>query len=288
VPIIAVIDTNVWVSAFINPNGYPAQHGRFGVIMSRPLEDELRQVILRPRILKVRNLSPDLAERFAWNIIGLAARVEITGNLHLCRDSGDDMVLETAFNGQATHIVSRDGDIVRSLDLMQQLKVHNICAITVSRFLREIETVRPSHSRNQGGEPMSNNLGLTLEQSIKYQGRFGQWAWIFHRVSGLGVLLFLTIHIVDTSFVYFAPPLYEEALKLYKSVPFGIGEIFLMAAVLYHAANGIRVALVDFFPQLTNKQREMWMVVWALFLVTFIPSAYIMGRGILHSLGINI
>ena len=37
----------------------------------------------------------------------------------------------------------------------------------------------------------TNNLGLTLEQSVKYQGRFGQWAWIFHRISGLGVLLFL-------------------------------------------------------------------------------------------------
>jgi len=134
----------------------------------------------------------------------------------------------------------------------------------------------------------TNNLGLTLEQSVKYQGRFGQWAWIFHRISGLGVLLFLTIHIVDTSFVYFAPPLYEEALKLYKSVPFGIGEIFLMAAVLYHAANGIRVSLVDFFPHLTTKQREMWGVVWVIFAVTFIPSAYIMGRGILRTIGIYI
>ena len=149
-PIVAVIDTNVWVSAFINPNGYPAQvveagrHGRFGIIISRPLEDELRQVLLRPRILKVRNLSPDLADQFARNIIGLAARVEIMGNLHLCRDSGDDVVLETALNGQATHIVSRDGDIVRSLDLMRQLEVHNIHAITVSRFLREIESGRPS------------------------------------------------------------------------------------------------------------------------------------------------
>ena len=92
----------------------------------------------------MRNLSPDLAERFAGNIIGLAARVEIAGNLHLCRDSGDDMVLETALNGQGTHIVSRDGDIVRSLDLIQQLEAHNIHAITVSHFLREIEIVRPS------------------------------------------------------------------------------------------------------------------------------------------------
>ncbi len=134
----------------------------------------------------------------------------------------------------------------------------------------------------------TNNLGLTLEQSVRYQGRLGQWAWIFHRLSGLAVLLFLTVHIVDTSFVYFAPPLYEEALKLYKSVPFGIGEVLLMAAVLYHAANGIRVALVDFFPQLTTRQREMWALVWVLFAVTFIPSAYIMVRGILRSMGINV
>jgi succinate dehydrogenase / fumarate reductase cytochrome b subunit len=61
-----------------------------------------------------------------------------------------------------------------------------------------------------------------------------------------------------------------------------------MAAVLYHAANGIRVLLVDFFPQLTTRQREMWALVWVFFAITFIPSAYIMGRGILRSIGINI
>ncbi len=130
---------------------------------------------------------------------------------------------------------------------------------------------------------MSNNLGLTLEQSVKYRGRFGQWAWIFHRISGLAVLLFLTIHIVDTSFVYFSPPLYEDALKVYKSVPFGILEIALLAGVLYHAFNGLRVILLDFWPKLTTRQREMWVGVWALFVVTFVPSAYIMGRGILRS-----
>jgi succinate dehydrogenase / fumarate reductase cytochrome b subunit len=133
----------------------------------------------------------------------------------------------------------------------------------------------------------TNNLGLTLEQSVKYQGRWGQWAWMFHRLSGLGILLFLTIHIVDTSFVYFYPPLYEEALKLYKSVPFGVGEIFLAAALLYHAFNGLRVALVDLRPELTTRQRELWIGVWALFLVTFIPAAYIMGRSVLRSMGIN-
>jgi succinate dehydrogenase / fumarate reductase cytochrome b subunit len=132
----------------------------------------------------------------------------------------------------------------------------------------------------------TNNLGVTLEQSVKYQGRWGQWAWIFHRLSGLGVLLFLTIHIADTSMVYFYPPLYEEALKLYKSVPFGVGELLLAAALIYHGLNGIRVALVDFEPSLTRYQRQMWAIVWALFVIGYGVTLAIMGPELLHLVGL--
>ena len=37
----------------------------------------------------------------------------------------------------------------------------------------------------------------TLVNSLRYRGRDGQWAWMLHRVSGLGVMLFLLLHIVD-------------------------------------------------------------------------------------------
>jgi len=132
----------------------------------------------------------------------------------------------------------------------------------------------------------TNNLGLTLEQSVKYQGRFGQWAWIFHRLSGLGVLLFLTIHIIDTSWVYFAPSMYAEALKLYKSVPFGIGELLLAAALIYHGLNGIRVALVDFEPNLTQYHRHMWIAVWALFVIGYAVTLWIMVPELLNAAGL--
>ena len=132
----------------------------------------------------------------------------------------------------------------------------------------------------------TNNLRVTLEQGVKYQGRMGQWAWIFHRISGLGVLLFLTIHIADTSMVYFYPPLYEEALKLYKSVPFGVGELLLAAALIYHGLNGIRVALVDFEPNLTRYQRQMWIAVWALFAIGYGITLAIMGPELLHVAGL--
>ena len=35
---------------------------------------------------------------------------------------------------------------------------------------------------------------------------------------------------------------------------------------------------------LSLRQRQMWIGVWVLFIITFVPSAYIMGRGILRSI----
>jgi predicted nucleic acid-binding protein len=44
--VVAVVDTNVWVSAFLNPSGFPARliqagkSGRFSIVGSLPLLDE--------------------------------------------------------------------------------------------------------------------------------------------------------------------------------------------------------------------------------------------------------
>ena len=48
----AVIDTNVWISAFLNPAGVyqAARAGHFIVIISRPLLAELAEVLIRPRL----------------------------------------------------------------------------------------------------------------------------------------------------------------------------------------------------------------------------------------------
>jgi hypothetical protein len=62
-PIVAVLDTNVWVSAFLNPVGHPARliaagkARQFELITSRPLLEELYDVLCRPRIMKIRGTS---------------------------------------------------------------------------------------------------------------------------------------------------------------------------------------------------------------------------------------
>ena len=142
--IVALIDTNVWVSALINPRGFPAKirdawlAGRYKVIVSKPLLEELEDVLHRPRIQQRFGVTEAQAEELLLLITEKATPVEISGELHLCRDARDDMLLETAIVGRATYIVSRDEDITRDLDLVEQLEKRGIKTVTVSRFLAEV------------------------------------------------------------------------------------------------------------------------------------------------------
>ena len=142
--IVAVIDTNVWVSAFLNPVGFPAkvlaaaQARRFEVLTSDPLLDELLDVLQRSRLMRVRCTTRKQAEAFVNDIAEVTHIVPISGHLHLCRDPKDDIVLETAIVGGATHIVSRDEDLTRDPELLRWLEERNIRAVTVNRFLGEV------------------------------------------------------------------------------------------------------------------------------------------------------
>lgn len=112
---------------------------------------------------------------------------------------------------------------------------------------------------------------LTLRETLRYRGAIGQWSWVLHRVSGLGVVLFFILHIIDTSWSVFYPGLYEEAIASYQSPLFTIGEFFLVAAVVYHAYNGLRISLFDARPHMWKHQQRAAWIVLGLTLVTLIP-----------------
>ncbi len=117
-----------------------------------------------------------------------------------------------------------------------------------------------------------------------YKGREGQWSFLLHRLTGLGTLLFLTIHILDTATVYFFPNLYPEAIAIYRTTLFGIGEIALIFSVFYHGVNGLRIAFFDMFaPKSWTIPSERASILWTLgiTLVIFLPAAVIMVRNIL-------
>ena len=120
-----------------------------------------------------------------------------------------------------------------------------------------------------------------------YRGGVGQLSFLLHRLTGVGILLFLVIHVVDTSTVFFLPALYPEAIAIYRSVPFMIGEIFLVFSVIFHGVNGARIAVLDLYlvknwKFKTQHSSTLWTLVISLLL--WLPAAFIMGRNVLEKL----
>jgi len=73
----------------------------------------------------------------------------------------------------------------------------------------------------------------------------GQWAFALSRVAGIGILGFLLLHILDIALVPFAPGLYERTVTGY-ALPYLVPmEALLVAAVVYHALNGVRLMVLD-------------------------------------------
>lgn len=100
------------------------------------------------------------------------------------------------------------------------------------------------------------SLVTTVTETLRYRGAIGQWSWVLHRVTGLGVVFFLIIHVIDTSWAVFYPGLYEHAIAAYQTPLFTLGEFGLVAAVVFHALNGLRIALFDFKPQWWKHQQR--------------------------------
>ncbi len=110
-----------------------------------------------------------------------------------------------------------------------------------------------------------------------YRGDPGMWSWVLHRITGATIFFFLFVHVLDTALVRVSPQAYNEVIETYKTPIVGLMEIGLVVAVLYHALNGIRVILIDFWQHGPRYQRAMLWVVIGVFLAIFIPALGVIG-----------
>ena len=77
-------------------------------------------------------------------------------------------------------------------------------------------------------------------------GRWGveRYAYILHRLTGLGILLYLLMHTVVTSLRVKGIYLWTEGGFFHRPI-FRLGEFMVVAAFAFHAFNGLRLVLVE-------------------------------------------
>jgi succinate dehydrogenase / fumarate reductase cytochrome b subunit len=118
-------------------------------------------------------------------------------------------------------------------------------------------------------QPAKQKPGGTL-----YRGREGMWSWVLHRITGVAIFFFLLVHILDTALVRVSPEAYNAVIGTYQTPIMGLGEVALVGAIVFHAFNGLRIILVDFWSWATRNQKVLFYVVvvlWVLTMLAFTP-----------------
>lgn len=103
----------------------------------------------------------------------------------------------------------------------------------------------------------------------------GSWAWILHRLSGLALIFYLSIHIWVINTLTLGPDKFDEVMGFLASPLFKYLEVGLWGVILFHAFNGIRVVIVDFFKGALFQKKLFFILIFIAF-VLWAAGSYIL------------
>jgi len=124
-----VLDTNVFVSAVLNPRGTPARlytlwhEGRFEVLISAAILEEVARVLRYPKIAERHGWSEPQLQAFIEDIVYLAISTPGALTLTVIQDDpADNRYLECAVEGHAEVLVTGDR-LLLNLGAYQSVKI---------------------------------------------------------------------------------------------------------------------------------------------------------------------
>jgi len=141
VPLRAVFDTTVWMSAFRSRSATSASrlilraclNGHVQIVTSREILHESIEVLMRP----LHRLPLEDVVDFGVFLVRSAHLVELLGVAQGCRDPNDDMFLETARVGAAEYLVTFDRDLLDT-HLIGALETEGITVASLATFLHAL------------------------------------------------------------------------------------------------------------------------------------------------------
>lgn len=124
----AVLDTNILIRSILNPKGPTGRllnelrAGRFRLLYSEPLLEEIADVLARPRFRDKYKVTADQISDILSLIVQEGEEVSPSASIEACRDPKDNKVLEAAFFGRADVIVTGDDDLF-ALDPFEGIQI---------------------------------------------------------------------------------------------------------------------------------------------------------------------
>jgi succinate dehydrogenase / fumarate reductase cytochrome b subunit len=114
-------------------------------------------------------------------------------------------------------------------------------------------------------------------EGLRYRGRGPMLTFILHRISGLGMLVFVLLHVLAS---FMANQAWGKDAGIFINTIYEhwLFQIFIFFCVLFHAINGLRITILDLWPKLLAYQREAIWLEWAVFLPVYGLAIFVIVR----------
>ncbi len=116
---------------------------------------------------------------------------------------------------------------------------------------------------------MGLKRNVSLATGLKYKGQGPMLTFVLHRIGGLGMAIFLTVHILAS---FMGGDIGKFLNAVYENWAF---QIVVFFCVLFHAINGLRITILDLWPNLIPHQREAIWVEWAVFIPVYAFAVFV-------------
>lgn len=124
---------------------------------------------------------------------------------------------------------------------------------------------------------LKRNVGFF--QGLKYQGGGPMLAWMLHRITGVGILVFVGLHVVSA---FFMQQTGSDAATFINTIYENwVFQIFVAFFVIFHALNGLRIAILDIWPKFLMYQREALWLEWLVILPVYGLTIFILIKNLL-------
>lgn len=136
----AVVDTNVWISALLNPQGTPASiatrlgRGEFECVLSPAMLRELTTVASGPRLRERFGLTAERVLKLLELLNGRSLMIPEPVTVAISRDPRDDMFVAVAVASRADALVTRDDDLKADPQVIRYLEASGVSVVTVRQF----------------------------------------------------------------------------------------------------------------------------------------------------------
>ena len=112
---------------------------------------------------------------------------------------------------------------------------------------------------------------------MRYSIKEGMLSWLLHRLTGIGIFIFLIIHVMGAIYLKVGPEEWNHHVELFNTPFFRVAEVGLIGAILWHGLNGLRIIIIDFSGIRTSHFAKFlfWIIVF-LTILLMLPGTYIL------------